>query len=287
MKNIIGILLTFFSLYCTADIVDQGPVSLNGTVSHVMYSEKIQQHFLIDIFLPQGYQEKKSEYQFPKYPVIYVLNSRPNAVMLATMRNFAQMNREIIVGIGYADEKGKPSHSFAAYTRDLTPNKDEHWMGAKTAGTGGGAKNFLDFINTQVKPFINKTYTVNKHNQTLVGHSFAGLFGLYTLFTQPDSFDRYVIASPSLWWGNGIGFELEKHYASTNTNLSKKLFLAVGGAELNTAPEHMLDNTQLIFEKLQQRKYPNLELSYKVFEDATHQSVVADALNKGVEAVFQ
>ena len=287
MKMVFCFVLIFLSLNSIAEDRNKGAVSLNSTASHLIYSEEIQQHFLIDVFLPQGYQEKRSEYQFPKYPVIYVLNSRPNAVMLAAMRHVAQTKREIIVGIGYADSNGNSIGSFAAYTRDHTPIEDASWMGAKTVGTGGGAKLFLNFITTKVKPFINKIYTVNKHDQTLVGHSFAGLFGLYTLFTHPDLFKRYVIASPSLWWGNGIGFELEKQYAGKHNRLAKNVFLAVGGAEMNFEPEHMVDNAKLMFERLKQRNYVDLHLDFKIFADETHQSVVADSLRKGVEAVFE
>jgi hypothetical protein len=252
-----------------------------------LYSEQLQQHYLIDVFLPKGYQAKESEYQFPKYPVIYVLNSRPNAVMAAMMRHVFELSREIIVGIDFADKDGNSIESFAAYTRDLTPTPDDDWAQVSSAGPGGRAEDFINFINNEVKPLINKTYNVNKYNQTLVGHSFGGLFGLYVLFNHSDSFNRYVIASPSLWWDDAVIFKQEEKYAGTHTNLAKKVFLSVGSKELASGPQGMIDKIRKMSEKLKSRNYPDLDLWFNIFEDETHLSVVAISIQKGIEKVFK
>jgi hypothetical protein len=284
------IVLCFFTLifWFSAPLVkSQDQVTLRNTVTHLLYSEQLQQHYLIDVFLPKGYQAKESEYQFPKYPVIYVLNSRPNAVMAAMMRHVSEMSREIIVGIDFADKDGNSIESFAAYTRDLTPTPDDDWAQASSAGPGGRAEDFINFINNEVKPLINKTYNVNRYNQTLVGHSFGGLFGLYVLFNHSDSFNRYVIASPSLWWDDSVIFNQEEKYAGTHTNLAKKVFLSVGSKELASGPQGMIDKIRKMSEKLKSRNYPDLDLWFNIFEDETHLSVVAISIQKGIEKVFQ
>lgn len=283
-------LLTLFIviLWCSiAEVRAQGPVSLQSTETHLLYSERLQQHYLIDVFLPAGYQPKESEFQFPKYPVIYVLNSRPNAVMAAMLRHVSEMSREIIVGIDFADAEGNPVDSFAAYTRDLTPTSDEDWAQATTAGPGGRAEDFHNFIENEVKPLINETYNVNRYNQTLVGHSFGGLFGLYILFNHSDSFNRYVIASPSPWWDDSVIFELEEEYANSHVNLAKKVFISVGSREFVSGPQGMIDNTKKMVEKLKSRNYPDLELSYTIFDDETHESVVGISIQKGIETAFR
>ncbi len=292
MKNrkfpkILLIILVMIAWLSAADVKCQDQVSLQNTATHLLYSEQLKQYYLIDVFLPKDYQAKESEFQFPKYPVIYVLNSRPNAVMAAMMRHVSELSREIIVGIDFADKDGKPADSFAAYTRDLTPTPDNDWALASTAGQGGRAEDFLHFINNQVKPLINKTYNVNKYNQTLVGHSFGGLFGLYVLFNHSDSFKRYVIASPSLWWDDAVIFKLEEKYATAHKNLAKKVFLSVGSKELASGPEGMIDNAKKMAEKLKSRNYPGLVLRLKIFEDETHLSVVGTSIQEGIKAVFQ
>ncbi len=281
-KILPGLLAIMF--WCSfAEVKGQAPVTLQDTETHLLYSEKLQQYYLIDVFLPNGYQPKVSEFQFPKYPVIYVLNSRPNAVMAAMLRHVSEMSREIIIGIDFADKDGNPTDSFAAYTRDLTPTQDDDWP----QGSGGHAEDFLYFIDNKVKPFINETYNVNKYNQTLVGHSFGGLFGLYVLFNHSDSFNRYVIASPSIWWDDAVIFESEENYFNMNSNLAKKVFLSVGSREFADGPQGMINNTNKMFEKLKSRNYSDLNVGFEIFEDETHESVVGISIQKGIETVFQ
>ncbi|MCP5063744.1 MAG: alpha/beta hydrolase [Ignavibacteriae bacterium] len=274
------------SLNCVTKAENSDPVTLRSTSTHLLYSEQQHQYYLIDVFLPKDYQAKETEFQFPKYPVIYVLNSRPNAVMAATLRHTAEMTREIIVGIDFADKDGNPIESFSGYTRDLTPTSDSDWMQASSAGSGGQAEEFLNFINNKVKPLINDTYNVNKNNQTLVGHSFGALFGLYVLFNHSNSFDRYVIASPSLWWDDAVTFKFEEKYASQNKNMAKKVFISVGSKEFLSGSQGMIENTDKLVKKIISRKYSDLQIQSRIFEGETHLSVVGLSIHEGLKSVF-
>lgn len=287
-KNLIAfICCVLFPMLANSQASDyRAAVTLENTETYLIYSKDIDQHFLIDVFLPKDYQPKKSEHQFPKYPVIYVLNSRPNAVMAAAQRHVSEMPREILVGIDYADKDGNPINSFSAYTRDLTPTSDKNWMQAQYAGAGGGAEKFLQFINTQVKPLINTRYTVNQHNQTLVGHSFGGLFGFYVLLKHSESFNRYVICSPSLWWDNAILKKFEEEYANTHNNMNKKVFISVGANEFKGGQQDMIIHTQTIVNTIKSRNYPDLKIEFTTFEDETHESVVAPSIHKGMKFVL-
>ena len=70
------------------------------------------------------------------------------------------------------------------------------------------AKKFLSFINNNLKPLIESKFNIDNLNQSYCGFSFGGLFGLYTLFTSTESFQRYVIGSPSIWWKNKFILDL-------------------------------------------------------------------------------
>ncbi|MDG2938799.1 alpha/beta hydrolase-fold protein [Bisgaard Taxon 10/6] len=102
----------------------------------------------------------------------------------------------VIVGIGYPVET---AYAPERRTRDYTFAPED----GKIFKHGGGAEDFLKFIHTSVKPMMEARYSLNKDKQFLFGHSLGGLFGLYVLFHQPDLFQHYVIASPSIWWKNG------------------------------------------------------------------------------------
>ncbi len=211
--------------------------------------------------------------------------------MAAIGRQELQFARElplaIIVGIGYADEEGSSKNSFAWHTRDFTPTSDSSWEQATTSGAGGGAEKFLLFIDEELKPLISKEYSVKDNDQTLAGHSFGGLFATYVLFNSPDSFDRYIVSSPSLWWDGGVSFKYEGAFARRNTNLSKKVFLSVAAGDFSSGPQDIVGNTEKMFRNLTQRNYAGLRLKHVVFDGESHASVMRVSIQEGMNAVFQ
>ena len=115
----------------------------------------------------------------------------------------------LIVGIGYVSDK---AYVIEERTRDYTFPAE----GAEFA-KGGKAADFLHFIQQDVKPYIEQHFDINKEKQYFFGHSFGGLFGLYILFHQPDLFQYYTLASPSLWWGTA------HFYLKMNHGLAKTI----------------------------------------------------------------
>ncbi|NYT57604.1 alpha/beta hydrolase [Alcaligenaceae bacterium] len=65
----------------------------------------------------------------------------------------------------------------------------------------GGADALLDFLREQVLPLLTHAATAQSPAAvSLFGHSYAGLFSLYSWIKQPAMFNRFYSASPSLWW---------------------------------------------------------------------------------------
>jgi predicted alpha/beta superfamily hydrolase len=61
-----------------------------------------------------------------------------------------------------------------------------------------------------------------------MGCSLGGLFTMYSLFTHPEMFQRYVAASPAFMWDNNVLYQFEKKYAANKSNRPAKLFMCVG-----------------------------------------------------------
>ncbi|MBE2893579.1 alpha/beta hydrolase [Spirabiliibacterium falconis] len=97
----------------------------------------------------------------------------------------------MLVGIGYV---GEARYFVPERTRDYTPPAQ-----GEAFRDGGGSAQFLAFIETDVKPYIQRHYDVQK--SLFFGHSFGGLFGLYAMTQHSHLFEGYILASPSLWWG--------------------------------------------------------------------------------------
>ena len=79
-------------------------------------------------------------------------------------------------------------------TPDATPELREQDY------TPPGASATQRFIAAELMPSLARRLSVDRSQQALFGHSFAGLFALQVLMTQPDLFSHYMVASPSLWW---------------------------------------------------------------------------------------
>lgn len=125
-------------------------------------------------------------------PVLYMLDGNGQFPMLINAVDEVSENIPLIVGIGYPSLQAYPKERTRDYTIPIEGNDE-----------GGGAEDFYRFIIDKVKPFIEANYAVDTTRQTLCGHSHGGLFTLYVMFNHTRSFQHYLAASPSIWWGEG------------------------------------------------------------------------------------
>mgnify|MGYP001192252355 FL=1 len=270
--------------------------TIENTEQFEIFSKDINQEFIINIGLPPNYSKDHD-----KYPVVYVTDAGSNFIglmgSLPLMQFVNDLPSFVLVGIDYKSPNSMDSMSLR--NRDLTPTNDKIWMAAqkdmyKIFGEdlpqvdAGGAKYFLDFINDEIKPFINKKYYVDTTDQTYCGFSLGGLFGLYTLFNSSDSFKRYVIGSPSIWWDDRHILKVEEEYAKKNKNLSAKVFMSTGDLEEEGGDNFkMISNMKALSNTLLSRNYKGLDLETAIFEDETHCSAVSATLNRGLRNVFK
>ena len=267
-------------------------VTLSGTHRHLLHSEKINQTFEIDVALP---------YPLPdgKLPVVYVTDGGSMFPLVSISALLLQLGFElppmIIVGIGHKVDT--PLETLSLRTRDLTPTVDEAMLVEMADGpmalpeglSSGGADEFLDFIEEQVKPMIQANYPASD-DATLVGDSLGGLFTLHALFTRTDDYNRYLVGSPSIWWDNQMLFETEAVYADGHEDLDADVFISVGALEEGVNPEFddskMVSNSIEMVARLRAHDYPNLRLTEHVFEGETHLSVIPATMSRGLRELF-
>ena len=72
------------------------------------------------------------------------------------------------------------------------------------------------------------------------------------MFKNPGLFQKYFAGSPSISYGNGLLFEMEKECAKTWTDLNAQLVLTAGSLE----EESMTGNMKKMAELQQSRNYP-------------------------------
>lgn len=147
----------------------------------------------------------------------------------------------------------------------------------------GKAHDFLQFIRDELMPFVDSEYRIDATDRTLEGHSYGGVFALYTLFHQPDLFHRYIVVSPDLPFNNGVTLDYERTYAEHHDNLKARVYLAYGETELNDYTNPYLNP---FVKALEERKYPGFTLIQQTILNCDHCSVPAPAIQAGLVAVY-
>jgi predicted alpha/beta superfamily hydrolase len=274
-----------------------GAVTIEGSERYMLEADHADQTYLIDV-LKVGFSFGPPTPD-QELPVIYVLDGNTFFPFVAQSADWlasitGEMSPALVVSIGYVPDESLSRmenllNRLSLRTRDLTPTVVETDSPGNPGTTisGGGAGDFLAFINERLKPFIAARYPVNPDDQTLVGHSFGGLFAFYTLFNAPESFSRYVASSPSLWWDDRVLFENEESFAESHDDLSARVFVSVGSLE----SERMIGDAAAMAARLRQRKgeekYSSLELTFQVLPDEHHTSVTPSAFMRGLREVFE
>jgi len=236
--------------------------------------------------------------------VIYLLDGYWYFPIVARMMQLLELANElppvVVVGVGYDPIEPSPEREYERCLRlrcrDLTPTHDpgEWWRRAGATEpiaadiNTGGAREFLQVIEDQVKPLVRKHYEVDPSDETLIGHSLGGLCVLDVLFRCPERYRRYVASSPSLWWDNEVIFDIERNYAAGHVDLHKDLFLCVGALEQSgpAAVSRMVSNVRDLAQTLLGRGYPSLRWQARVLDAETHVSVIPSAIVQGLKFVL-
>lgn len=154
----------------------------------------------------------------------------------------------------------------------------------------GRAAELLAFILDHLLPVIEADHLGGTpiSERWLVGHSFSALFGLQTLFTAPDAFDKWLLASPSIWWDERAVLETERAWAAANDDLSAEVYLCYGATEGDETSDprfRMGANVEELAKTLRSRSYPGLTLSHRVLPDDGHSSSIGAAISHGLRSL--
>jgi len=235
-----------------------------------------------DLVSPDGQRHYRLDIATPKraapaagYPVIYMLDG--NAV-LSTLREkwLAELdaaNPPVLVMIGYEIDD---DYDMPQRTRDYT---------------GVGTGDFLQLIQAQIKPLIEQQNTIDRGNQTLWGHSFGGLFVVDALLAQPQAFQNWIAASPSLWF-QPDAFATGKAFKGVDDG-SMRLVLMMRGSKEGKPPIAAFDDGSAERRKAMSavpadavrqlahalNKLPGMKVSYQEFPGLNHGEVFAASLH--------
>lgn len=263
---------------------------INQEEKHLLNSTRNGKTYHLFVSLPKHYDASDSIL----YPVLFLLDgsfSFPIAHATRTLLDmFGDIEDLIIVGIGHEWERSyEPwmTNRWEDYTPSSDPKSDispaylQYFdLPAGSLVSGGGAV-FLDVIRTEIIPFIDSHYHTSG-DRGISGHSFGGLFAANCLLTVSNLFSRFGILSPSFWWNRDEIFDQEKSFSAKNSSLDAQVFMAVGsleGPSMNTKMSAFADS-------LQSRNYQGLNLTTHIFENESHNSVVAASISRTLRVLY-
>ena len=254
-----------------------------------IYSESLKEYRKFYVQLPANYNTNKNK----KYPIIFSLDGE---VLLPTVNNVQSfysggfMPEMVLVGISNANNR----------TRDLTTSKIKERYGMPINEENGGAANFSNFIEKELIPFIENKYRVTNF-RTLIGHSYGGLFAIYTLINHPQLFSNYVAIDPSLDWDDQKLLTEAQEKLSSKNYKGKSLFMSLSG-QLHmqdskiTIDNVMQDTTEftlfarsnIAFSNLLRQNVKNgLSFDWKFYPKDLHGTIPLPSIMDGLISIFE
>jgi hypothetical protein len=242
----------------------------------------------LQVALPEGYGSRAEP-----YPALVCLDAQwtfgtvcDAALNLGLAR---LLPRVIVIGVGWtASSAREVVHArAAAYTPTSAAIPSSVARSMAEAPVFGQGPAFQHWLLDEALPAMHARYPIDPSQQTLIGHSLSGLFGLYTLLTRPQPFTRWLLASPSSWWDNKMIFDLEARSASEGPSPNGRVFLSVGSEEALIGEIPMLANTQQMFERLARRRRADFDTTLAILAGEMHHSTIPAAVSQGLRWLYR
>jgi predicted alpha/beta superfamily hydrolase len=268
---------------------------LNDTEVRDVHARALDRDYQVFVALPDSYRSSNR-----RYPVLFVTDANyafPVARGIAQrLTKHAGMEEVIVVGLSYAKGDTPVYSRRRDYTPDVPRRQDYVSDMPGRAPVFGEAQAYGRFIAADVFPLIAANYRADMRRKIFVGHSYGSLLGLQLLLSEPRTFDRYILGSPSLWFDQGVMFDREQAYARGHRDLPASVFFGIGGRETlpkNRKRSRTEENADMVADlcdfdaALKSHHYPNLKSRLEVFMDEDHASVFPLVLTHGLRAYLK
>ncbi len=244
MKTILGSLLSMFlvvnSAFAQKNSVNETSLELSQIRVIPIKDTKTDRSYELYIKLPADYSENTNK----TYPVLYYTDAMWHLEMLSGATEY-MLENIILVGIswqldideGLKKERGDHVSRFRDYSMSKHNNPE-----VQKKYQMGQANSHLDFIRNDVIKYVDSSYRTDPNSRTYFGYSLSGEFGAYILMTQPDTFNNYIIGSPTIQSELDYLAELNAKFGAyeaskKNSSLKANVFIAYGSLEGETVSE--------------------------------------------------
>ena len=253
-----------------------------------VYSERLKEFRKFFLQLPVDYQDNRDK----QYPLVFIIDGE---VLLPTVNNVQGfygggfIPEAILIAISNDQNR----------TRDLTTSKINDKNRDLVDEAKSGAADFSNFIEAGLIPYVENNYRATNY-RTLIGHSYGGLFTIYTLLNHPYLFSNYLAIDPSLDWDDQ---KLIKEAQETLTNQDyhgKSLFISLNGQLHMQKPQVTIENvmqdtsvfilfarSNIIFSNtVKQNNQNGLNFKWKFYPRELHGTIPFPSIMDGLIALF-
>jgi predicted alpha/beta superfamily hydrolase len=233
-------------------------------VNDSVYSNILKEERSLIVFIPDTWKADTTK----KFEVIYLTDGEWARDLFPFIYRFA-VNEQFV----------PPVILVAIPNRyiDKVNQRDRDFLPVRVADNdiSGGADSFIAFLKNELIPYIDKTYPTNGTN-SLYGHSYGGLFSMYTFLTEPDLFETFYATDPSFWWNNDFAIKLASEKLG---NLKSERHLWIAGIE-STYKNMGIGRMDSV---LKLKAPANLYWKIGLFPNESHNSVRFKAIYDGIK----
>ncbi|MDP2722934.1 MAG: alpha/beta hydrolase-fold protein [Bacteroidales bacterium] len=294
MKNRLSIILTIgliilIQQFGNAQAIQNQQFLQKVGMMDSLYSQILNESRKIYIQLPPSYTPDKNQ----KYPVVLILDGEIFLPTLVDVHNYYSggfMPEMVLVGI--SNDKKR--------IRDLTTSTITTNYGMPFNDENGKAENFSNFIEKELIPYIENKYPVTNY-RTLIGHSYGGLFTIYSLLKHPHLFANYLAIDPSLDWDNQKLLKEAEEVVATQKFENKSLFMSLSGQLNMQDPKVTIDNvmqdtteftlfarSNIVFSDVVRQNAKNgLSFEWKFYPRDLHGTIPFPSIMDGLISLFE
>ncbi len=206
------------------------------------------------------------------YLVIYLLDGEHNLLYTAGIIDYLQKNqympKVILVAINNVNR-----------VRDFTPTPSKKNLYGMPQM--GGADNFISFIENELKPKLSTTYRVAPYS-ILLGHSYGGIFSIYSQQVRPSLFDAHIAISPSIFYDERVLVNSAKTLFAKSAPTPDFLYMSVA----NEYPE-FANSIEAYVQLLKEHQPNDIRWKFESFPEETHMSSLHHATINGLKLLFK
>ena len=258
------------------------PVKLPDTEVHSFRSKITGYEYVVSVALPPFYQRDPSA----RFPVLYLLDANSTLATVTETARLLQFSNQIapvlIVGIALSAKQPSDNMRFRNSAFTPTPNEKIDAELSKLLNGEvhtGGAPRFLRSLKEEILPLVESNYRTSAV-RGIGGWSLSGLFAAYVLLQSPETFQRYLLVSPSLWWGDGFVLKEVTRLTTDGPQRGHMVFIAHGSDEEKDIMESSQEMTRLL------RKHSGVEIELRTAEGENHFSGLAGNYSRGLRSLY-